>query len=64
MAGALASRLRRLLVFRVSEKSVVEDFVTDDPYFKSGLVKAWKVRPWTVVVARIRPKLRRAYPDA
>ena len=52
MAGALAEPAEALLIFRVSDKSIVEDFVANDPYFKSGLVKAWKVRPWTVVVGQ------------
>jgi uncharacterized protein len=52
MAGALAEPAEALLIFRVSDRAIVEDFVTNDPYFKSGLVKAWKVRPWTVVVGQ------------
>ena len=52
MAGALSEPAEALLIFRVSDKSIVEDFVTNDPYFKSGLVKTWKVRPWTVVVGQ------------
>ena len=52
MAGALSEPAEAMLVFRVNDKSVVENFVNNDPYFKSGLVKAWKVRPWTVVVGQ------------
>ena len=38
------------LVFRATDASVVEGFVGQDPYVGSGLVKAWRMRPWTVVV--------------
>ena len=52
MAGALGDPAEALLVFRVSDKSVVEKFATNDPYVKSGIVETWKVRPWTVVVGQ------------
>lgn len=52
MAGALGEPAEALMVFRVGDKSVVERFATNDPYVKSGIVKKWKVRPWTVVVGQ------------
>ena len=52
MAGALGEPAEAMLVFRVNDKSIVENFVTNDPYVKSGLVKAHRVRPWTVVVGQ------------
>jgi uncharacterized protein YciI len=39
-----------VLVFRCDDPSVVETFVASDPYVKNGLVTAWRVRPWTVVI--------------
>ncbi len=39
-----------LLVFRVPEASVVEDFARRDPYVTAGLVTRWEVRPWAVAV--------------
>jgi uncharacterized protein YciI len=51
LAGALADPSdRALLVWRTDDRSVVEQFAQQDPYVKNGLVKAWVVRPWTVVV--------------
>jgi len=41
---------KALLVFRVADKSIVEDFVAKDPYVKNGLAKKWEIRPWTVVI--------------
>ena len=38
-----------LLAMRVDDAAAVEEFVNDDPYAKAGLVKAWRVEPWTVV---------------
>lgn len=52
MAGALADPAEALLIFRVSDKSVVETFATNDPYVTSGIVKSWRVRPWNVVVGQ------------
>jgi uncharacterized protein YciI len=52
MAGALGEPAGALLVFRGADKTVGENFATADPYVKQGLVKAWRVRPWTVVVGQ------------
>jgi uncharacterized protein YciI len=52
MAGALGDPAGALLVFRGADKSVAERFAQADPYVKEGLVKAWKVRLWTVVVGQ------------
>lgn len=52
MAGALADPAGALLVFRAADKSVPENFAKADPYVNEGLVKSWKVRPWTVVVGQ------------
>ena len=41
-----------LLVFRVDDKSKVEDFARNDPYVVNGLVRKWEVRPWKVVVGQ------------
>ena len=39
-----------LLIFRVEDRSVVEEFAKSDPYVTNGLVREWRVRPWTVVI--------------
>ena len=52
MAGALGEPVEALLIFRVNDKAVVEHFATNDPYVREGLVRKWKVRPWTVVVGQ------------
>ena len=41
---------RTLLVFRVSDKSIIEEFVKHDPYVINGLVKRWEIRHWNVVI--------------
>lgn len=41
---------KALLIFRAEDRSVPETFVREDPYVIEGLVKSWKVRPWTVVI--------------
>lgn len=52
MAGALADPAGALLIFRGADKSVAENFATNDPYVREGLVKKWTVRQWTVVVGQ------------
>lgn len=55
LAGAFDDPVdRALLVFRVDDKSKVEEFARKDPYVVNGLVKKWEVRPWTVVVGQER----------
>lgn len=52
MAGALAEPVDgAVFVFTTDDRSVVEDFVARDPYVREGLVTAWRIRPWNVVVS-------------
>ena len=39
-----------LLLFDGPSTEVAEEFAREDPYVREGLVKAWRVRPWTTVV--------------
>ena len=39
-----------LLVFRAQSDKVVGDFARADPYVTEGLVTAWRVRPWNIVI--------------
>jgi uncharacterized protein YciI len=51
MAGAVGDPIEgALLVFTTEDRAVVDDFVAQDPYVKEGLVTAWQIRPWNVVV--------------
>jgi uncharacterized protein len=53
LAGAFDDPVdRALLVFRVDDRSTVEEFARKDPYVVNGLVKKWEVRPWKVVVGQ------------
>lgn len=52
MAGALVEPVDgAVLVFATNDRSVVEDFVARDPYVREGLVTAWRIRAWNVVVS-------------
>ena len=54
LAGALADPPdRAFLVWRTDDPSVVERFAEEDPYVREGLVSAWAVRPWTVVIGGV-----------
>ena len=51
MAGAFANPADGgLFVFRAEDKSAAEKFAENDPYVLNGLVTAWRVRDWTVVI--------------
>jgi len=51
LAGAFSDPTdKALLIFRVADKSVIEEFVKKDPYVKNGLIARWEIRPWTVVI--------------
>lgn len=50
MAGALAEPVDgAVFVFATDDRSVVEDFVSRDPYVREGLVTAWRIRLWNVI---------------
>jgi hypothetical protein len=51
MAGAIVEPVDgALFVFTTDDRSVVENFVASDPYVREGLVTAWRIRPWNVVI--------------
>lgn len=39
-----------VLVFKVIDVSIVQNFAEHDPYVVNGMIKEWSIRPWTVVV--------------
>lgn len=41
-----------LLIFKVESRSVVEDFISKDPYVKNGIVTSWEIKEWNVVVGQ------------
>ena len=50
LAGALEPPDAALLVFRGDGPADAEAFARADPYVRNGLVTAWRVREWKVVV--------------
>jgi uncharacterized protein len=51
LAGVLADPAdSALIIFRGDSPAAAKSFAESDPYVRSGLVKRWEVRPWTVVV--------------
>jgi uncharacterized protein len=50
LAGAFDPPDGALLVFGCEAPGEVEAFVRADPYVQNGLVTAWSVRRWNVVV--------------
>ncbi len=39
-----------ILLFRGESPAAAEAFAAADPYVRNGLVRSWRVRPWTTVV--------------
>jgi uncharacterized protein len=61
LAGALADPpAGALLVFQSDAAALAESFARNDPYVSNGLVKQWRVRPWTVVVGNQEPRAKSA----
>ncbi len=53
LGGALADPADgAVLLFQADSPAPAERFAASDPYVKNGLVKQWRVRPWTTVVGR------------
>ncbi len=54
LAGALAEPPdRAVLIWRASDRSVIERFIDDDPYVHQGLVTSWTIRSWNVVIGEV-----------
>ena len=52
LGGALGDPVdAALLLFVGDTPEAAEAFARADPYVANGLVKSWRVRPWTTVVA-------------
>jgi uncharacterized protein YciI len=53
LAGAFSDPPdKALLIFHVSGKSIIEDFIEKDPYVNNELVTKWEIREWTVVIGK------------
>jgi uncharacterized protein len=53
IAGALADPAdTAVLLFTGDSPEAAERFAKADPYVIHGLVKSWRVRPWTTVVGK------------
>ena len=51
MAGALTEPVDgAVFVFATDDRSIVKGFVANDPYVREGLVTAWRIRSWNVVL--------------
>lgn len=56
LGGAFADPVDgALLIFRAKNRSIVEDFVRNDPYVLNGLITSWIVREWNVVIGQQSP---------
>jgi uncharacterized protein YciI len=53
LGGALAEPVDgAVLLFQGDSPAAAQAFVAADPYVRHGLIKSWRVRPWTTVVGK------------
>lgn len=51
MAGAWNNPIDgAAFVFKTADRAIIEEFARSDPYVANGLVTAWRIREWNVVV--------------
>ncbi len=51
LGGALADPAdQAIIVWKVDNVKIIEDFVANDPYVKQGLISRYEIRPWKVVI--------------
>jgi uncharacterized protein YciI len=54
LGGALAEPAdASVLLFKADSPAAAEAFARADPYVTAGVVKTWRVRPWTTVVGTL-----------
>jgi uncharacterized protein YciI len=64
LAGALANPPDgALLIFLADDAGTAENFARNDPYVKNGLIKRWKVKPWSVVIGNEESRAKSAGND-
>jgi uncharacterized protein YciI len=49
-AGALGDPVTGAAIVVAGDKAAAEALIEDDPYVVNGLVTAWRIVPWNVVV--------------
>ena len=51
LAGVLANPTDSAVFhFKCDSPATIEEFINSDPYFKNGLVAAWRIREWVTAV--------------
>ena len=50
MGGALETAEEAVLIFKTTNKAIIEEFIQKDPYVRSGVVTGWRIRKWNMVV--------------
>ncbi len=50
MGGSMQPAIEALLIFNCDTEDTVKLFMQQDPYVQEGLVKAWYIREWNVVI--------------
>lgn len=55
MGGAFEDQQSALLILKVDNVSIVEEFATTDPYVINGVVTKWEYQQWNMVTGDVVP---------
>ena len=59
LGGAAGDPIEQaVLLFRTPGPEVAQEFASQDPYVRHGVVRAWKVLRWNVVAGQWLPNIR------
>jgi len=50
MGGAFDPAEEAALLFKVEDKSIIEEFAKTDPYVIGGVVTGWTIKKWVVAI--------------
>jgi len=51
LGGALSDPAdQAVIIWRVEDKKIIEEFVNNDPYVKNGLISKYEIRSWNIVI--------------
>lgn len=54
LGGALEDPAdKAVIIWKVDDIKVVEEFVANDPYVLNGLISKYEIRPWNVVIENL-----------
>lgn len=53
LGGAFDDQETAMLIFKVHDKSIIEEFAKHDPYVMHGVATSWDCRQWNMVTGDV-----------